>query len=522
MKDQFVKAWSNLKEFWGKQTKKVKALFGVGAVGVILAAIAITVYLNVAASTFKVLYPGITQEETTRVYMTLKEMGVPTQMNEANEIMVPKERWDNLVFELAGKGYPTSAPVYNVFSDNVGFTTTEFEKKQYLLFNLQDRIQTTLSRIEGIDSAIVTITVPEENNYVWQKSTEVSTASVLLGIKPNTEFNPDQVTSVKNLVSAGVPTLKPENVVVTDQNTGMELAPNDEEGLAGGMTLKQLDVKQQMEKELEDKVKRLLASRYGDGVTVVAAVDLDFSEKKEEIREVLAPEDKNDAMTHYDDSYNVNGSVAPGGIVGEENNTDIPEYPNNTGTGDGNISGLQRSADFENGYSLTQSEKGQAEVKTASMSVIVNESADTFTEEKRDLLIDIISKSVNVQKSSIWVDNLDFQAPELPQEPVKPDARDYTMYLIIAAAVMLLMLIVMIVILVLRSKKKKLVEVESESENVIRDLQAEIEQHKREIMESAQANNSKENAITNEVREFARENPEITATLIRSMLKEDE
>lgn len=522
MKDQFVKAWSNIKDFWSKQPKKVKTLFGFGAVGVILAAIAITVYLNVAAGAFKVLYPGITQDETTRVYVTLKEMGVPTQMNEANEIMVPKDRWDNLVFELAGKGYPKSAPAYNVFSDNVGFTTTEFEKKQYLLFSLQDRIQTTLAMGAGVDSAIVTITVPEDNNYVWQQSADVSTASVMLGLKPNTQFSPEQVTATKNLVSASVPKLKPENVVVIDQNSGMELAPNDADGMVSGMTLKQLDIKQQMEKEIEDKVKRLLNSRYGDGVTVVAAVDLDFSAKKEEVREVLAPDEKNDAMIHYDDSYNVNGATAPGGIVGEENNTDIPEYPNNTGTGDGAVSGFQRSADYENGYSLTQSEKGQAEVKTASMSVIVNESSDTFDEEKRDLLIDIISKSVNVQKSSIWVDNLDFQPPELPPEPLKPDEQDYTMYIIIAAGVMLLMLIVMIVLLVLRARKKKLGEVESESENVIRDLQAEIEQHKREIMESAQASNSKENAITNEVREFARENPEITATLIRSMLKEDD
>lgn len=33
--------------------------------------------------------------------------------------------------------------------------------------------------------------------------------------------------------------------------------------------------------------------------------------------------------------------------------------------------------------------------------------------------------------------------------------------------------------------------------------------------------NTKENAITNEIREFAKENPEITAALLRSLMREE-
>lgn len=42
------------------------------------------------------------------------------------------------------------------------------------------------------------------------------------------------------------------------------------------------------------------------------------------------------------------------------------------------------------------------------------------------------------------------------------------------------------------------------------------------LRDEAEANvNAKENAITNEIREFAKENPEITAALLRSLMREE-
>ena len=55
------------------------------------------------------------------------------------------------------------------------------------------------------------------------------------------------------------------------------------------------------------------------------------------------------------------------------------------------------------------------------------------------------------------------------------------------------------------------------------DIEREIEEHKRQLQNEALASaNSKENAITEEIRNFAKENPEITAALLRSMLREDQ
>ena len=59
-----------------------------------------------------------------------------------------------------------------LFFDNLGMTMTEFEKKQTLRFELQDRLQTTLKRIDGVVGAIVTINVPEKDGYAWTESSD--------------------------------------------------------------------------------------------------------------------------------------------------------------------------------------------------------------------------------------------------------------------------------------------------------------------------------------------------------------
>ena len=63
----------------------------------------------------------------------------------------------DIMIEMSELGYPKTALPFDIFSDNMGFTTTEFEKRQYLLMNLQDRLERTLKDMTGIKNAIVTL-----------------------------------------------------------------------------------------------------------------------------------------------------------------------------------------------------------------------------------------------------------------------------------------------------------------------------------------------------------------------------
>lgn len=525
MKDQLMKAWGSLKAFWNKLTPKVKKISLISAGLIFAAAIAATALLHSAGDKYQLLYPeNLSGTETSQVYAALQDMNANPQINAQGQIMVPKEQWGELIVALSGKGYPKSAPVYDIFLDNSGFTKTDFEKRQILQFQLQNRIQDTLVQINGVKAATVTITMPENTEYVvWDKSKAEGSASVMITMESGFELSPEMVSAIRNHVAASVSSLmKPENVKVIDAATGVEMTPENEKSGLNGVDFKRLEFEKQMQKDIEDNVKRLLSPIYGaDGVTAVAKVKLDYDKMLTEQKELVPQDDGNGVKTHLDEKYSLNGNVPASGIVGEQNNTDVPEYLNQTGDQQNQATDYSRSIDWETSYIKTQIEKGQAILKEASVAVVVKDSQ--FDQERHDNLVDLISKSVAIDPDSISVKNLDFTGTDAEPASTEPEKLSTPVLIAIAgaAASLLILIIVLIVVAMRRRAKKALEQEEQESDNKIRNLEEEIEQHKKQLLETAQIN-SKENAITNEIRSFASENPEITASLIRSMLKEDE
>ena len=66
-------------------------------------------------------------------------------------------------------------------------------------------------------------------------------------------------------------------------------------------------------------------------------------------------------------------------------------------------------------------------------------------------------------------------------------------------------------------------QAQAELEEQQRSMEEELEAYRRQLEATAKAGaQSKDTVIVDEVRGFAAENPEITASLIRSWLKEDD
>ena len=91
---------------------------------------------------------------------------------------------------------------------------------------------------------------------------------------------------------------------------------------------------------------------------------------------------------------------------------------------------------------------------------------------------------------------------------------------------MLLIIICVVIAVVKRRKKQKLARTLEEEERqraeAERRQQAEINDYKRSLEDMAKANlDPKNEAIIEEVRSFARSNPQVTANLLRNWLKEE-
>ena len=528
MKIDFKKYWEKIKDSYKKLSAKTKKLLLYILIAVAAALIILIVFIASSKSNYKVLFPGMSDEESVAVFAVLREMDANPKIDSSGQVTVPKAQWDELVFELNGRGYPKTTPSYDTFTNLTGFTATEFEMRTGLIFQAQDLMRETLLHQDGIMDAAVKFTVPEKSNYVWEENDgDKSTAGVSITMKPGYTLTPERVSAIKHLASTSVPNLSPEDVVVVDSKTGMEVLGVEES--TGLYSTTRLDFERRIAKNIEQSVVRLLSGKYGpDGVTAVATVSLDYDKMLTESKQYQSGEGNSGTgiVSHFDESFTAGGDNVAGGIVGEENNTDAPPiYPGDSGDARDNATDYQRNIDYDVSYVMTQIEKGEPVLKKASVAVIVDDY--DFTEETEETLTELISKAVNISMDNIKVTNLNLVPEAASTDNVNAAILTQKQMILIGLGIALVILIIAAVIILVRRRKKAKEDAEAkklleEEKKKKQELQKEIAEHKKKLQDEAMAQvNTKESAVAADVREFAKENPEIAATLLRQILREE-
>lgn len=532
--DQIKKVFVQLKEFWGRQTKKKKTVLLSVLCGIVLVSVLLAVLLNSGGDGYVALYSGLDYSESIEVYQMLQAMSVPVKLDSSGQIFVMEQDKDMLLIQLAALGYPKSAPSYDVFTSNAGLTTTEFEKKQYLLFQLQERIAQTIKHIDGVQNAIVTLVVPEDSNYVWESSSQRSTASVLITMKNNAELSPGKISAIKSLIASAVPKMQVEDVTLVDARTSLEMGGDKDEDPT--LSTNRLGFEAKIEDTLVKKVKEVLSLGYSDEeMRVAATVVIDYSRMITEQMEYRPEDNGYGVPAHLEESYITDPQSAASGIVGEEHNTDIPIYVDSDDDGVADTIYYVRDVDYFVSYVKQQIEKDNTLLVDASIAVTLMDG--TMTRQKRESIVGLIANATNVSPENITVLDLlspieDDKSTEDVDEPVSISFwEEYRTYIILGAGALLALIILAVLItLVIRAllgKKKKSSKSKSEEELLEEELEEalrieEEERQRKLLRDAAIASADQDNKLIAEVKEFAGENPEITASLIRLWLKEGE
>ena len=521
IKERIVKTQEQLKTM----LKNRKILTGVIAGAVVIFALMGTLYLNSSNSAYTALYSNIDASEASQIYSVLKNMGAEPKLSPQGEVMVPSDEVDVWLLQLAAEGYPKTAPSYDWFSTNTGMTATESERQQWILYQLQDDIRLTLKSIHGVSDATVILNLAESTGYVWDEATNeaLGSASVLLTLDNGTALSSDQVRAIKNLVASSVPKMTPEVVTVVDSRTSLELGGENSSDTIS--TTQNLQFEQMVQKQIEDNIVRLLTTRYETGgVVATAKVTINYDKMITEQLQLQEKEEGGGFPTSTTIEGSVGGNPGVGGIVGEGDNTDIPVYPYGD-LDDEDTTYYRASTDIDYSYIKTQIEKGQAELERATVAVMVDE--ENLTQARRDELVNLVSKSADIAPELIFVSA--FNAPIEddiinPEETVTDNIFSQIpmwVYLVVAGVILL---IILPIILIIVMKKRKIKAKKRELERLAKqqkDAQSEeIAAHKKHLTDAAKSGeNTKNEAIVEEIRDFAKVNPEITANLIRSWLK---
>lgn len=523
-----------VKEYWGRLSKKVQMLVIAGAVAVV--AISVIAGLALNNKTYGVLFTEVSSTEAQQIIGKLQEDQTPYQY-QGSDILVPEDVLDVTKAKLVSEGYPQSGFTYDVYRNNIGMMTTESDRQKVILYELETRIGATIQLFEGVKEAYVTIALAEDSKYALDDGEgEKSSAQAVVVMKDGGSPSPEVAKSIQLLISRSIPGLVIENVSVFDGN-GLEVSQNasDSTFQAGR---EGEEIAQIVEGQITAKVLNVLAPVYGSGnVRVSAKAKINMERLMRESITYNTPDkideqDKTGIISEESlfSEYSGNGATAAG-VAGAESNADIPQY--NAGAGDNNEEAYGSNSQTRQ-YVIDQiKEQGQIDpgaLEDLTISVVINNKDKGFGDLTLPQLQQLIGNAAGMAEEArdtkIAVAAVEFYTIEVPQEeedPVKKVGSDdftivrYLPYIIIAGALLLILLVLLIVLFIRRRKKKKAMA-SSEPPAVFRTREAPKPAEPEAGEEMLEFDNDRGMELRKNVRDFAEQNPEISAQLLKTWL----
>lgn len=524
MAEQFKNIWKNIIDFWNKLSSKIKKLIVVGLIALVVIALAIAFLLN--NKDYVVLFSNIDEAETVEVMKQLQENEVE-YIYKNDTILIPQKQESKLRMQLAQSGHPRTGMNYDVFTQNIDFMTTDYEKRKYEIFQLQERLQDSIETIEVVKEAIVTLNIPQEKNFAWETENNESSASVKINLNNGNSLSASQINGIMQLMVKSVNGLKEENVAIID-TSGNSLIVNNEMQQTNAIKLK-FEIEKEFEKETEADVTDFLAKMYGlENVKVSSKCTINFDKKISEILQYLPDEETNLGVPG--DTNNNREVTGPGetvgGVPGTETNAEIPTYPGVVIEGDNIYFKDSNSVNYLVSQLKEQIEHNPGTIEKLTVAAVINK-ANMRNEELNEVK-ELIAFSTGVSTEDIALHNISFFDPDAPAIPVittDPEVKnaiqlkDIFIYGGIAVGVIAILVFIISLILSIRKKKKKGLEF---SDKVSGEAAITDSFSWTDIQEEIKVQETPEQVIKKQLKEFTTANPEIAAQLIRTWIKGDD
>lgn len=543
MKERLLNIWQNVKEKASALSSRTKKLIIGALILVILVSVGVAVWLN--SRPYEVLFSNLTNEEASEIMGKLQEEGVDYKYQNDGTILVPAAQEELLKARLVYEGYPKSGFTYSIYSEKVGLTTTESEKAHYELMDLQSKIGATVSLFPNVKEAKVIIALGEDNRYVLSSSDPVeASASVTVVTKDGEQITSSTVKAIQRLVSKSIPGVTFENVVVLCNGQDVT-GDEDSESQTLASKLKN-SLERDMENRIRTAVSNILLPVYGEGhFEVSVKADIDINKKLRELINYSAedPERNTGVISREQAGWEINREDAQvGGVPGTETNADIPIYTRITSDGTENYIGAEGDINYLVDQLKEQTEVTAGDLRDLSVAVIID--GNSLGALDREELISLVARAAGIdptlQNERVEVLNAPFYSEPVaePVEPVGIFANLSRTQLIILAAIAaaVLLLLVLVIVLLIRRRRKKKRRQEEEDARLAAEAAAAaaMEEYTAAALGATPAatvdfgnaaddvlnlQNERSMELKNRIREFAEENPEIAAALLKRWLK---
>ena len=252
---------------------------------VVLFLISFFVYIATQLNTteYSVLYTDLELEDAKQIVERLESGNIKYKLTKnGTEILVPTEvvnkmRVDTAELALASKG---SNVGYELFDNTDALGTTNFVQNVNLIRALEGELARSVRSVDNIKSARVHLVLPKRE--MFSKEEQEPSASVVIRTISG-QLSLQSVAAIQKLIAASVPKLSVKNVAIVD-SAGNLLTEEKNKAL---MDLDHNeDLRQELERQMTDRVQNLLDKSIGEGksrVQVYLEMDFDQVVTNEEI-----------------------------------------------------------------------------------------------------------------------------------------------------------------------------------------------------------------------------------------------
>ena len=471
------------------------------------------------------LFAGMEPGDAGRIVSRLKDKNVPYKLaEEGTSILVLKDDVYDLRLDLANEGLLQGSGLGFELFDQTRLGATDFERRLNYQRALQEELRRTICQMDEVEQARIHLVMPEQTVFIEEAGD--TTAAVFLKLKPYASLKKDQVTAVVNLVSGSVENLKVEDVSVIDSLGNVlsdDIIPGDSQWMGTEVALKQLEIQKVFERELENRVQRVLEKVYGPGNAVVmVTAELDF-DAKESTYVTYGTEVVPRSQTVIEESYSGTGADMMG-EAGVDSN--VPGYFSYYPTGDMEYHRREEILENEVDELIRREITAPGKVERISTAVIVDDSNGGVTplantaQGEQDIMGIVVSAigmdpergdTISVEMMSFNTDYAD-KIEEMMKELEGQEAlsRQYQTYGL--AGALLLFFLVAGTVIVKRRKKGQDISEEMGEDLII----SQMSQEQQPVIPESETDISHRKA-----KEMAEQNPENIVQLLKTWMVED-
>jgi flagellar M-ring protein FliF len=284
------------------------------------------VFYMASGKDYEVFLQKVAPDQMPLIIGKLNAKQVPYKiLEDGTTITVPKEFVHATLMQLSTEvGSTNMGSIGLELFEKESFGVNSYSQKINYQRALQGELMRAINTLTAVKQSKVILALPQKKT-IMDESTP-PTASVVVSLNSGKQLSPDQVRGIRYLVANAVEGLDPEKVTVLDEHGRMLSKKTD--GTIGASN-EIMELKSQVEKDLEDRVDGILSKVVGAG-RIVTKVDATINHKVVSAVEEIVDPDKTATKSITTNEESLDGSrTNPTGVPGSRAN--IPGSEDNNG-----------------------------------------------------------------------------------------------------------------------------------------------------------------------------------------------